>query len=97
SIDYTLGTNLENLTLLGSALNGTGNSLNNTLIGNDGNNVLDGGLGADGMAGGLGNDTYYVDNVGDYVVEGANAGVDTVIASVTHTLSANVENLTLTG
>ncbi|MCE6982721.1 calcium-binding protein, partial [Pseudomonas frederiksbergensis] len=61
SIDYTLGTNLENLTLLGSAnLNGTGNALNNTLTGNSGNNTLNGSLGADIMIGGTGNDTYLV-------------------------------------
>ncbi|MDB9465355.1 cadherin repeat domain-containing protein, partial [Dolichospermum circinale] len=41
SITWTLKTNLENLTLQGTtAINGTGNNLNNTLIGNTGNNVL---------------------------------------------------------
>ncbi|MEK6245051.1 MAG: DUF4214 domain-containing protein [Pseudomonadota bacterium] len=60
SIVYTLGANLENLTLTGSAnVNGTGNGLANVLTGNSGNNLLDGGAGADTMAGGAGNDTLY--------------------------------------
>ena len=41
--------------------------------------------------------TYVVDNAGDLVTEAASAGTDLVQASVSHTLSANVENLTLTG
>ena len=62
-----------------------------------GNDTLNGGAGADTMVGGLGNDTYVVDNTGDVVTENANEGIDTVQASVTYTLAANVENLTLTG
>ena len=69
---------------------------NDTLIGNGGNDWLDGGTGNDNMNGGFGNDTYIVDSVGDVAAEVA-GGVDTVRSSVNHTLSANLENLILTG
>ncbi|KNH43125.1 type I secretion protein, partial [Pseudomonas lini] len=61
--------------------------------------VLDGGLGADILIGGAGNDTYVVDNIGDVISETSTlAGeIDTVRSSVTFTLGANLENLTLTG
>lgn len=49
------------------------------------------------MEGGTGNDTYTVDNPGDLVVEFAGGGVDKVISSITHTLPAYTENLTLSG
>lgn len=98
SVSWTLSPWVEQLTLLGSAaLNGWGNDLANLLVGNSGHNTLDGGTGADAMAGGLGNDTYLVDNTLDVVEELADGGLDRVIASVSTTLSAHVEHLTLVG
>ncbi|WP_409281077.1 beta strand repeat-containing protein [Pseudomonas defluvii] len=90
SIDYVLGANIENLTLLDGALNGTGNALKNTLIGNAANNTLDGGAGVDKLVGGAGNDTYIVDLLAkgagskatvvleDTIIESAKQGEDTL-------------------
>ncbi|HEY0312051.1 MAG TPA: M10 family metallopeptidase C-terminal domain-containing protein [Allosphingosinicella sp.] len=74
-----------------------GGAGNDTLVGGDGNDLLDGGAGADAMSGGMGNDVYIVDNIGDLVTETAGQGNDTVKASISYTLGANVENLILTG
>nr|WP_260416210.1 calcium-binding protein [Pseudomonas cichorii] len=98
SVSFTLASNLENLNLTGSAsINATGNSVDNILRGNIGDNRLDGAQGADLMIGGLGNDTYFVDNAGDVVIEDADAGNDKVISTVDYTLAANVEVLSLSG
>jgi len=97
-VSRTLSTDLENLVLLGTSSTAAyGNSLANVLVGNDGNNYLDGKLGADNMSGGKGNDYYWVDDLGDVVLELANEGTDEVKASITYTLTANVERLSLLG
>jgi Ca2+-binding RTX toxin-like protein len=57
SIAYTLGLNLENLTLTGNAaIAGTGNNLANRIIGNNAANTLTGGNSIDTLAGEGGND-----------------------------------------
>jgi Ca2+-binding RTX toxin-like protein len=96
--DYTLPAEIRNLVLEGSGdFSGTGNALANVIAGNIGNNVLDGATGADTLIGRAGDDIYVADETADTVVEAANEGVDTVLTSVSYTLSDNVENLTLTG
>jgi hypothetical protein len=107
TVTYTLTTNVENLTLQGTtAINGTGNDLNNSITGNTavniltgglGNDTLTGGAGADTMIGGAGNDSYYVDNTADSITENLNEGTDSVFSTVTYTLTTNTENLTLQG
>ncbi|WP_138498128.1 pre-peptidase C-terminal domain-containing protein [Nostoc sp. PA-18-2419] len=74
-----------------------GGTENDSLIGGDGNDTLDGGTGTDSLNGGTGNDTYIVDSGADIITEAANSGTDSVRSSVSYTLMANVENLTLTG
>ncbi|OBQ33725.1 MAG: hypothetical protein AN487_19730 [Anabaena sp. CRKS33] len=98
SVTYTLSDNVENLTLTGTtAINGSGNSLNNTITGNTGNNTLDGGLGTDTLIGGAGNDTYIVDSTTDTITD--SVGMDTIQSSVDLSLAgyATIENLNLTG
>lgn len=107
AVTFNLPANVENLNLTGSlGNNGTGYTLSNIIVGNaaantltgdTGNDTLDGGAGADKLVGGIGNDTYIVDLATDITTEGTNEGTDTVLASVTLTLSSNIENLTLTG
>lgn len=81
AISYTLGNNLEALTLTGTAaINGTGNNLGNTLQGNAANNVLTGGSGADFLLGNGGNDTL-VGGAGDDYLNGG-VGLDSMVGGL---------------
>lgn len=104
---YFLKENFENLTLIGTAITGLGNTANNVLIGNaedntlegrEGRDTLNGGAGADALNGGNGDDTYIIDAT-DTINEVANEGTDVVEASFSHALQvgSNLENLRLTG
>lgn len=98
SVDFTLGGNVERLTLTGGAVMGVGNSLNNTLVGNASANTLDGGAGNDFLVGSTGNDYFIVDSLTDTVVEGASGGNDSVFSKISgYVLAANVETLILGG
>jgi Ca2+-binding RTX toxin-like protein len=100
--DDTLNGDAGDDTLNGGAdddtLNGGADA--DTLEGGTGNDTLNGGTGADVMDGGDQDDTYQVDNVGDVAEEDFNdalGGVDSVFATVSHTLGFGIENLTLQG
>ncbi|NBJ13270.1 PQQ-dependent sugar dehydrogenase [Microvirga arsenatis] len=106
--NYTLGSNLENLTLLDEAFVGIGNNLDNHIIGNSGTNILygddgadtlNGGNGNDLLNGGAGHDTYIVNGNGDEIIEEEDGGTDTVQSSATYSLVylEFIERLTLTG
>jgi hypothetical protein len=79
SVTYTLGNELENLVLTGaSAINGTGNALNNYLLGNAANNSLFGLFGNDTMQGLAGNDT--LNDTADNNLFDGKAGTDILVA-----------------
>lgn len=90
TVNYTLGKNLENLTLTGSsATDGIGNALGNSIEGNDANNYLDGGNGndylsdyeyydSDTLVGGAGNDYMY--SISNATLEGG-AGNDSLTSA----------------
>ncbi|WP_293932604.1 calcium-binding protein [Iodobacter sp.] len=101
TLAWTLGTNLENLTLTGSAaINGTGNALNNVLMGNagantlngaEGNDTLSGGAGVDILSGGAGNDTYILGrgDGGDTIIENDATAKNTDVAQFQAGIASN--------
>jgi Ca2+-binding RTX toxin-like protein len=102
---FKLGAGVENLNLQGfTDIDGTGNTLNNIIIGNGskntltgdkGNDTLNGNGDADTLIGGLGNDVYFVDDFGDLVVDKAGGGKDTVNSSVSFGIQEDQEIETL--
>ena len=72
-----------------------GGAGNDSLYGGQGDDILTGDGDADFMFGDAGNDTYFVERSGDMVFERPNDGIDTVVASISFTLGANFEKLTL--
>ena len=71
SVSYRLAAEVENLTLLGAAaINGTGNALDNQIIGNSAANVLAGDAGNDTILGNDGNDSLFGDDGNDTLVGG---------------------------
>ncbi|HEY9698799.1 MAG TPA: cadherin domain-containing protein [Trichocoleus sp.] len=77
STSYTLPNHVEELDLTGFAVVGTGNALDNTIVGNDANNLLNGNLGADLLIGNAGNDSLWGDNGDDELIGGT--GNDTLV------------------
>jgi Ca2+-binding RTX toxin-like protein len=88
TVDYALPANVEAMYMFGSGLTGTGSNNSDSLISSGGPNTLVG-LGGD--------DLYYANNAADVVIEAANAGYDTVVATVNYTLPANVEAMYMVG
>jgi serralysin len=85
SVSYSLGANLENLTLTGAAaIDGSGNDANNRIIGNSAANTLSGGVGADSLlagavddhlSGGVGNDLLAGGGGSDTLTGGAGSDI----------------------
>jgi Ca2+-binding RTX toxin-like protein len=105
---YTLDANVEGLYFSGAGnFAGTGNALDNwivggagndTLVGGAGHDWLEGGAGADSMSGGLGNDAYVVTDIGDAIIALPGEGWDSVRTTLfSYTLGDNLEGLYFTG
>jgi Ca2+-binding RTX toxin-like protein len=108
SVTHALNANVENLTLAAGAgaISGTGNELDNRVIGNasdnalyglDGNDEIESGGGTDMLYGGAGDDVYFVDGREDIVFESAGQGYDVVTSAASYYLWGNIEALVLSG
>ncbi len=94
SVSFDLGTatNVNNLILTGAGtITGTGNTLHDVLTSSS--------TGTDALIGKgtTGNDTFYVNHAGDTVTETGNGTANLVSSTISFTLGANLQDLTLTG
>ena len=95
SVTFTLGANLENLTLTGAAaVNGTGNALNNSITGNAAANVLNGAAGADTLNGAGANDILIGGLGKDTMVGGAGNDIFRFAAASHSGIGANADIIT---
>jgi Ca2+-binding RTX toxin-like protein len=99
TVSETLDANVENLWLLGTALNGTGNASANRIQGNSSNNTLSGQGGNDTLIAGAGNDTV-LGGDGDDELQGE-AGLDALTGGAgldrfvfEHSGAANADTIT---
>ena len=100
-VDYVLGDHLENLQLAdkASALNATGNGLDNSLEGNSLDNVLTGLAGNDVLSGGAGNDTLDGGTGADTMLGGVGDDqylVDNILDTVIEQGNAGTDQITAT-
>ena len=101
SVSYTLGAG-QQVELLSTFGSGTttvihlgGNELANALEGNAADNILNGNGGADTLRGFAGNDSFFVNVMGDTIVEAAGQGTDNANVSASYTLGVDVSVETL--
>ena len=97
SFKFADGSSLGLAQLLQKGFDIEGTPGNDRLTGTSVDDRFHASAGNDAMAGGAGDDTYFINSAGDMAFEAANEGTDTVISSVSLSLGANLENLSLTG
>jgi Ca2+-binding RTX toxin-like protein len=98
SVGYTLPTNVNTLVLTGAtAASGMGNAGADTLTANSAADTLAAGTGVASLIGGSGNDVFVVNNTADIVTDTSTTATNTLDASASYTLPANVNTLVLTG